>query len=58
MRQGAPGVNCSPGMMRDESAACLGLFVLAGSPADFGTLIAEETEKWARVVRAVNIKAE
>jgi tripartite-type tricarboxylate transporter receptor subunit TctC len=24
---------------------------LAGSPADFGTLIAEETEKWAKVVK-------
>jgi tripartite-type tricarboxylate transporter receptor subunit TctC len=25
--------------------------VLAGSPADFGTLIAEEIEKWSKVVR-------
>jgi hypothetical protein len=25
--------------------------VLAGSPADFGRLIAEETEKWGRVVK-------
>jgi tripartite-type tricarboxylate transporter receptor subunit TctC len=32
--------------------------VLPGSPADFGKLIAEETEKWAKVIRAVNIKAE
>jgi tripartite-type tricarboxylate transporter receptor subunit TctC len=31
---------------------------LAGSPADFGKLIAEETEKWAKVVRAANIKGE
>jgi tripartite-type tricarboxylate transporter receptor subunit TctC len=31
---------------------------LAGSPADFGKLIADETEKWAKVVRAANIKAE
>ena len=29
---------------------------LALSPADFGKLIAEETEKWAKVVRAANIK--
>jgi tripartite-type tricarboxylate transporter receptor subunit TctC len=28
------------------------------SPADFGKLIAEETEKWGKVVRALNIKAE
>ena len=32
--------------------------VLAGSPADFGKLIADETEKWAKVIRAANIKAE
>jgi len=31
---------------------------LSGSPADFGTLFADETEKWAKVVRAANIKAE
>jgi tripartite-type tricarboxylate transporter receptor subunit TctC len=34
----------------------LGAMVLAGSPADFGELIAEQTEKWAKVIRAVNIK--
>jgi hypothetical protein len=28
--------------------ADLGGTVLAGSPADFGKLVAEETEKWAR----------
>jgi tripartite-type tricarboxylate transporter receptor subunit TctC len=32
--------------------------VLPGSPADFGKLIADETEKWAKVIRAANIKAE
>ena len=32
--------------------------VLVGSPADFGKLIAEETEKWGRVIRAANIKVE
>ena len=32
--------------------------VLVGSPADFGKLIAEETEKWGKVIRAANIKAE
>jgi len=30
--------------------------VLSGSPTDFGKLIAEETEKWGKVVRAANIK--
>jgi tripartite-type tricarboxylate transporter receptor subunit TctC len=38
--------------------ADLGGDVLALSPAEFGRLIAEETEKWAKVVRAANIKAE
>jgi tripartite-type tricarboxylate transporter receptor subunit TctC len=31
--------------------------VLAGTPADFSKLIADETEKWAKVIRAANIKA-
>ena len=31
--------------------AALGGMVFAGAPADFGKLIAEETEKWAKVVR-------
>jgi tripartite-type tricarboxylate transporter receptor subunit TctC len=30
---------------------------LVGSPADFGKLIADETEKWAKVIRAAHIKA-
>jgi len=34
----------------------LGGMGLAGSPADFGMLIADETEKWAKVIRAANIK--
>jgi len=32
--------------------------VLGGSPADFGKLIAEETEKWRKVIRLANIKPE
>jgi len=35
----------------------LGGDVLALSPADFGKLIADETEKWGKVIRALNIKA-
>jgi tripartite-type tricarboxylate transporter receptor subunit TctC len=38
--------------------AALGGEPLPGSPAEFGKLIAEETEKWARVVRAAGIKPE
>jgi tripartite-type tricarboxylate transporter receptor subunit TctC len=38
--------------------ADLGSTVLPGSPGDFGKLIADEIEKWAKVIRAANIKAE
>jgi tripartite-type tricarboxylate transporter receptor subunit TctC len=36
--------------------ADLGGTALVGSPAEFGKLVVEETEKWARVIRATNIK--
>jgi len=36
--------------------ADLGGDVLALSPVDFGRLIADETEKWRKVIRAANIK--
>jgi tripartite-type tricarboxylate transporter receptor subunit TctC len=38
--------------------ADLGGTVIPGSPSDFGNLIAEETEKWGKVIRAANIKPE
>jgi tripartite-type tricarboxylate transporter receptor subunit TctC len=38
--------------------ANLGAIVIGGSPADFGKMIAEETEKWGKVIRAANIKPE
>src|SRR5262245_510701 len=41
-----------------ERLADLGGTPLVGSPADFGRLIADETEKWAKVIRALNIKAD
>jgi tripartite-type tricarboxylate transporter receptor subunit TctC len=31
---------------------------IAGSPADFGKLVADDTEKWRKVIRAANIKAQ
>jgi tripartite-type tricarboxylate transporter receptor subunit TctC len=37
--------------------ADFGVTVLPGSPADFGKLLADETEKWAKVIRTANIKA-
>ena len=36
----------------------LGVAVFAGSPADFGKFIADETEKWAKVVKFAGVKAE
>jgi tripartite-type tricarboxylate transporter receptor subunit TctC len=36
----------------------LGGTVLAGSPTDFGKLIAEETQKWGKVVKFAGIKPE
>jgi len=41
-----------------EQLADLGGTVLPGSPADFGKLIADETEKWAKVIKSACIKAE
>jgi hypothetical protein len=35
-----------------------GATALAGSPADFGKFVADETEKWGKVIRTANIKAE
>jgi len=36
----------------------LGGTLLGGSPADFDKLVAADTEKWGKVIRAANIKAE
>jgi tripartite-type tricarboxylate transporter receptor subunit TctC len=36
----------------------LGVAALPGSPADFGKLIADETERWGKVIRTAGIKAE
>jgi len=41
-----------------ERLVDLGGVALPGSPAEFGKLIADETEKWGKVIRALNIKAE
>jgi tripartite-type tricarboxylate transporter receptor subunit TctC len=38
--------------------ADLGATTLAGSSADFGKLIADETEKWGKAIRTANIKAD
>ena len=36
--------------------ADVGGTVLPGTPAEFGKLIADETDKWAKVIRAANVK--
>jgi tripartite-type tricarboxylate transporter receptor subunit TctC len=36
----------------------LGGIIIPGSPANFGKLIVEETEKWAKVIQAANINVE
>jgi tripartite-type tricarboxylate transporter receptor subunit TctC len=36
----------------------LGSTALLGSPADYGMLIAADTEKWSKVIRAAGIKPE
>jgi tripartite-type tricarboxylate transporter receptor subunit TctC len=38
--------------------ADLGAMTFAGSPADFGKFIAEETEKWGKVIRATHMKVD
>jgi tripartite-type tricarboxylate transporter receptor subunit TctC len=38
--------------------ADLGGIALAGSPVDFGKFIADETEKWAKVIKFAGVKAD
>jgi hypothetical protein len=38
--------------------ADVGAWALPGAPAEYARLIADEIEKWAKVIRAGNIKAE
>ena len=58
-RDAQQGDQCGPCRSQDQGAlADLGVTTLAGSSADFGKLIADETEKWGKVVRATNIKLE
>jgi tripartite-type tricarboxylate transporter receptor subunit TctC len=51
------GINAALGDPKMKARfADVGGMVLPGSPADFGKLIRDETEKWAKVIRAANIK--
>jgi tripartite-type tricarboxylate transporter receptor subunit TctC len=42
----------------DARLAALGNFPMSMSPPEFGKFIAGETEKWGKVIRAANIKAD
>ena len=51
-RAAQPGDQRGARRSRGRGADCrLGGTVVAGSPADFGRLIAEETDKWAKVIK-------
>jgi tripartite-type tricarboxylate transporter receptor subunit TctC len=53
------GINAALGDARVQARlADLGATVLAGTPADFGRMLADETAKWGRVVRAAGAKPE
>ena len=53
------GINASLGDLKIKARLTdLGGTALPGSPADFGKLIAEETEKWGKVARFAGIKAD
>jgi len=50
---------CCFGRSSDEGRfAELGGVVFPTSPADFGTFVAEDRERWGKVIRAAGIKAE
>ena len=53
------GINASLGDLKIKARLTdLGGTALPGSPADFGKLIAEETEKWGKVAKFAGIKAD
>ena len=58
-RQAQQGDQCRPRRSQAEGAARRSRrHTIAGSPGEFGKLIADETEKWAKVIRSANIKPE
>src|SRR5262249_36887063 len=59
LRRPHPEIHAGPADHRIKARiAALGNAPLVLSPAEYGKLLAEETEKWAKVIRAANIKAE
>jgi hypothetical protein len=57
IQKDSPGSAKESNWLRTQARlADLGATTLGGSPADFGKLIGDETEKWGKVIRAANIK--
>ena len=46
------------GSLKDVSAPDLGATATPMTIAEFAKLVADETEKWAKVIRVANIKVE
>jgi tripartite-type tricarboxylate transporter receptor subunit TctC len=44
--------------IRAARFAALGAKPMIMTPAEFGKFVADETEKWGKVIRAANMKAE
>ena len=57
-REAQQGDQRWPCRSQDHGAPCRPGWRLALSPADFGKLIADETEKWGKVVKFTGIKAD
>jgi hypothetical protein len=56
-RAGIPP-SCGARVAEPKAKAELGASLLPGSPAEFGKLIADRTEKWATVAKFAGIKPE
>jgi Tripartite tricarboxylate transporter family receptor len=58
-RQAEQRGQCRPRRSQIEGAPCRPWGIaLAGSPVDFGKFIADETEKWAKVIKFAGVKAD
>ena len=51
-------MRCSPILRSRRDSPSWAAVPMSMTPAEFGKFIADETEKWGKVIRAANIKAE
>ena len=56
INMGSQGIGSVGHLAGELFASMTGLRIHATSPADFGKLIAEDTEKWAKVIKFTGIK--